>query len=77
MFQILDLKIFNLFMFFNSVKFCILSKNLENDSEGVRVKIIEKDKNRAEFIANELNNTIVIKGDGLDEDVLKEANICI
>ena len=52
-----------------------LAKNLETDSDGVRVKIIEKDKNRAEFIANELNNTIVINGDGLEEDVLKEANI--
>jgi trk system potassium uptake protein TrkA len=52
-----------------------LAKILETDSEGVRVKIIEKNKERAEFIANELNNTIVIHGDGLDEDVLKEANI--
>jgi len=52
-----------------------LAKNIENDSEGVRVKIIEKNKDRAEAIANELNNTIVINGDGLDEDVLKEANI--
>jgi len=52
-----------------------LAKNIETDSEGVRVKIIEKNKDRAEFIANELNNTIVINGDGLDEDVLKEANI--
>ena len=52
-----------------------LAKNLETDSEGVRVKIIEKNKERAEYIANELNNTIVINGNGLDEDVLKEANI--
>ncbi len=52
-----------------------LAKNLETDSEGVRVKIVEKNKERAEFIANELNNTIVINGDGLDENVLKEANI--
>jgi len=52
-----------------------LAKNLEIDSEGVRVKIIEKNKERAEHIANELNNTIVINGDGLDEDVLKESNI--
>ncbi len=52
-----------------------LAKNLETDSEGLRVKIIEKNKDRAEFIANELNNAIVINGDGLDEDVLKEANI--
>ena len=52
-----------------------LAKNLETESEGVRVKIIEKDKSRAELIANELNNTIVINGNGLDEDVLKEANV--
>ena len=52
-----------------------LAKNLESSSDGVRVKIIEKNKDRAEFIANELNNTIVINGDGLDEDVLKEANL--
>jgi trk system potassium uptake protein TrkA len=41
----------------------------------VRVKIIEKDKERAEFIASELNNTIVINGNGLDEEVLLEANL--
>tara|TARA_Y100000590_G_scaffold367844_1_gene428148 strand:- start:5718 stop:7094 length:1377 start_codon:yes stop_codon:yes gene_type:complete len=52
-----------------------LAKNLENDSDGVRVKIIEKNRERAEFIANELNNTIVINGNGLDEDVLAEANV--
>ena len=52
-----------------------LAKILEEESEGVRVKIIEKDKVRAEYIANELNNTIVINGSGLDEEVLKEANV--
>ena len=52
-----------------------LAKNLEADSEGIRVKIIEKNKERAELVANELNNTIVINGDGLEDDVLKEANI--
>ena len=40
------------------------------------MKIIEKDKNRAEYvIANFLNDTIVINGNGLDEDVLNEANL--
>ena len=52
-----------------------LAKNLEQEFEEARIKIIEKDKIRAEYIANELNNTIVINGDGLDEDVLNEANI--
>ena len=52
-----------------------LAKNIELELEDARVKIIEKDKNRAEVIANDLNNTIVINGNGLDEDVLNEANL--
>ena len=52
-----------------------LAKSLEQTLEGGRIKIIEKDKARAELLANELNSTIVIHGDGLDDDVLKEANI--
>ena len=52
-----------------------LAKNIEQSFDSARVKIIEKDKNRSEFIANELNISIVINGDGLDEDVLAEANL--
>jgi len=52
-----------------------LAKNIEETFESARVKIIEKSKERAELIANDLNDTIVINGNGLDEDVLNEANI--
>ena len=52
-----------------------LAKNIEDTLEGVRVKIVEKDKSRSEYLANELNNTIVINGNGLDEEVLSEANL--
>jgi trk system potassium uptake protein TrkA len=52
-----------------------LAKNIEKSFEDARLKIIEKDKERAEFIANELNNTIVINGNGLDEDILAEVNL--
>ena len=52
-----------------------LAKNIEQSFDDVRIKIIEKDKNRAELIANELNNSIVINGNGLEEDVLTEANL--
>ena len=52
-----------------------LAKNIEETLESARVKIIEKNKERAEFLANELNNTIVINGDALDEEVLAEANL--
>ena len=52
-----------------------LAKNIEQSFDDARVKIIEKDKVRAELIANDLNNSIVINGNGLDEDVLSEANL--
>jgi len=52
-----------------------LAKIIENTFEDARLKIIEKDKKRAEFIANELNNTIVINGNGLDENILAEVNL--
>ena len=52
-----------------------LARNLEESLETIRIKVIEKNKNRAEFIANELNNTIVINGNGLDESILEEANL--
>ena len=52
-----------------------LAKNIEESLDTTRVKIVEKNKERSEFLANELNNTIIINGDGLDEEVLIEANL--
>ena len=52
-----------------------LAKNIEETLETVRVKIVEKNKDRAEYLANELNDTIIINGNGLDEEVLTEANL--
>ena len=52
-----------------------LAKNIEKSFDDARIKIIEKDKSRAEHIAKELNNSIIINGNGLDEDVLTEANL--
>ncbi len=52
-----------------------LAKNIEKSFEDARLKIIEKNKERAEFLANELSNTIVINGNGLDEDILAEVNL--
>ena len=53
----------------------ILAKLLESNFEGARIKIIEKNKERAELLATELTSSIVICGDALDEEILKEANI--
>ena len=52
-----------------------LAKNIEESFESARIKIIEKDKLRAEFIAKELNNSIIINGNALDEEVLNESNL--
>tara|TARA_Y100001970_G_scaffold291519_1_gene428979 strand:- start:680 stop:2053 length:1374 start_codon:yes stop_codon:yes gene_type:complete len=52
-----------------------LAKYIEASTNDTRLKIIEKSKDRAEFLASELSNTIVINGNGLDEEVLKEANL--
>jgi len=52
-----------------------LAKMLEENLNNPRIKIIEKSSERCEFIATELNEAIVIKGDGLDENLLKEINI--
>ena len=39
----------------------------------MKIRIIERDRTRAEFIAEELERTIVLQGDGLDRGILREA----
>lgn len=49
-----------------------LAKVLEKRYE---VKIIEGRQERAEFIANELDNSLVLQGDATDEELLEQENI--
>ena len=51
-----------------------LAKSLENHPNNPRIKMIEKNDERAQYVANELNETMVIKGD-IDENILKEVNL--
>lgn len=48
---------------------------LEQRTDRVRAKIIEKDRARAEIAADSLSRTIVLHGDGMDMDLLLEAAI--
>ncbi|MEM9211429.1 MAG: Trk system potassium transporter TrkA, partial [Pseudomonadota bacterium] len=48
---------------------------LEQSSTRVRSRIIEKDRTQAETAADLLEKTVVLHGDGLDLDLLQEANI--
>ena len=52
-----------------------VAKELEARIDKIRVKIIEKDITTAELAADALEKTIVLHGDGLDLDLLQEANV--
>jgi trk system potassium uptake protein TrkA len=49
-----------------------VAKSLEKRYE---IKLIEGRKERAEFIANELDRSLVLLGDATDEDLLEQENI--
>jgi len=50
-----------------------LAKKLTN--QGVSVKIVERDRDRCRYLAEQLKNTLVIHGDGTDTNLLNEENI--
>ncbi|WP_145106186.1 Trk system potassium transporter TrkA [Cereibacter azotoformans] len=52
-----------------------VAKALEARADRVRVKVIERNRAKAEIAADGLERTIVLNGDGLDMDLLMEANI--
>ena len=52
-----------------------IAKKLEDSEHRVRLKIIEKNRSKAETAASSLERTIVLHGDGLDSGLLDEANI--
>jgi trk system potassium uptake protein TrkA len=41
----------------------------------MKIRIIERDVKRAEFIAEQLERTVVLQGDGLDRNLLREAGV--
>ena len=52
-----------------------VAQTLEADKRRNRLKIIEKNRARAELAADALKRTVVLNGDGLDVELLEEANI--
>jgi trk system potassium uptake protein len=52
-----------------------LATKLEADPRRPRLKIVERNRARAEFVADTLRRTVVLHGDGLDPGILEEANI--
>ena len=49
-----------------------LAQALEED---YKIKVIDPDKDRCEHLSRQLNRTIVLKGEGSDEELLKSENI--
>lgn len=52
-----------------------LAKYLEQNNEKIRIVIVEKDSERAQLVAQELQNATVICGDALESEILKEAGV--
>ncbi|MCW1933209.1 Trk system potassium transporter TrkA [Pararhodobacter zhoushanensis] len=52
-----------------------VARALETQRDRVRVKVIERDRARAEVAADALERTIVLHGDGMDSELLTEAAI--
>lgn len=53
----------------------IAQKTIEKLGSGYHVKIIEKDRQRCEFLADRFSNALVISGDGRDIELLKEEGL--
>eukprot|EP00439_Symbiodinium_sp_Y106_P089305 s1_g1841.t1 len=52
-----------------------VAQELERQHSGVRVKVLERDRERAIFAADRLQRAIVLNGDGLDPELLREAGV--
>ena len=52
-----------------------LSELIEQNDSGITTELIETNKERANFLASNLNNVTVTNGDGLDNQILEEVNI--
>ena len=52
-----------------------VARALESGPERMRVRVIEKSRARAEVAADALERTIVLHGDGMDAEILREAGV--
>ena len=52
-----------------------LAKTVERDSPHVSLKLVELDKTRAAYVAQNLERTVVINGSALDQEILEEVMV--
>ncbi|MBI2706753.1 MAG: Trk system potassium transporter TrkA [Proteobacteria bacterium] len=51
-----------------------LSEEVEAHHPNISLMLIENDKDRAAYVANQLSRAVVLRGDALDLEILREAN---
>lgn len=51
-----------------------VARGLERDGN-MKIRLIERDRERAEFVAERLERTVVLQGDGLERGILHEAGV--
>jgi trk system potassium uptake protein TrkA len=52
-----------------------LAQELEASDGGFNLRIIERTERRAQFVADTLERTVVLNGDALDQEILREAHV--
>lgn len=52
-----------------------LANRMQQELMGTNIKIIEIEQERAELISERLKDVMILRGDGLSKEILKEANI--
>jgi trk system potassium uptake protein TrkA len=52
-----------------------LARRIEAEDPNVRLKMIELARDRAEIVADAVHRSVVINGDALDSEILREANV--
>ncbi|MFN4274718.1 MAG: Trk system potassium transporter TrkA [Ferrovibrio sp.] len=52
-----------------------LAREIEAAQPSVLLKVVEASRDRAEFVAGQLKNAVVLNGDSLDMDILNEAKV--
>jgi len=52
-----------------------LAKNIQNNYPGITARVIENNFERAQYVSQQLDKTIVLHGDGLSREILDEANV--
>lgn len=54
-----------------------LAETIEEDHPGVTIRMVEENPERAAVVAERLSRTTVLNGDGLDPEILEEANVAM